>query len=85
MSQQPGRNEEMNSSNHLRCLSPFVLEFEYGALAEGYWTYDSMVLQLDDCADVVKTLYPHQYDLLFLLTTLAVTIECQMTHCEWKG
>ena len=46
-------------------ISPFVLEFEYGASAEGYWTYDSMVLQLEDCADVVKTLYP-QYDFLFL-------------------
>ena len=45
--------------------SPFVLEFEYGASAEGYWTYDSMVLQLEDCVDVVKTLYP-QYDFLFL-------------------
>lgn len=25
-------------------MSPFVLEFDYGASAEGYWTYDSMVL-----------------------------------------
>ena len=46
-------------------MSPFVLEFDYGASAEGYWTYDSMVLQLEDCADVVTTLYP-QYDFLFL-------------------
>jgi hypothetical protein len=45
--------------------SPFYLEFEYGASFEGYWTYDAMVLQLEDCADVVKTLYP-QYDFLFL-------------------
>jgi hypothetical protein len=42
-----------------------VLEFEYGASAEGYWTYNSMVLQLEDCADVVATLYP-QYQFLFL-------------------
>ena len=46
-------------------MSPFVLEFEYGASAEGYWMYKSMVLQLEDCANVVKTLYP-QYDFLFL-------------------
>jgi TfoX/Sxy family transcriptional regulator of competence genes len=46
-------------------MSPFVLQFEYGASAEGYWTYDSMVLQLEDCADVVTTLYP-QYQFLFL-------------------
>ena len=38
-------------------MSPFVLEFAYGASAEGYWTYDSMVLQLEDCADVVTALY----------------------------
>jgi hypothetical protein len=46
-------------------MSPFVLEFEYGVSAEGYWTYDSMVLQLEDCADVVATLYP-EYQFLFL-------------------
>jgi hypothetical protein len=26
--------------------SPFVLEYEYGANAEGYWVYEHMVLQL---------------------------------------
>ena len=31
--------------------SPFVLEFEYGANAEGYWVYEHMVLQLEDCVD----------------------------------
>jgi hypothetical protein len=38
--------------------SPFYLEFEYGASFEGYWTYNVMVLQLEGCVDVVKTLYP---------------------------
>lgn len=46
-------------------VNPFVLEFEYGAANEGYWNYEHMVLQLDDCVDVVKFLYP-QYDFLFL-------------------
>jgi hypothetical protein len=45
--------------------SPFVVEFEYGANAEGYWTYDHMVLQFEDCVDVVKVLYP-EYDYMFL-------------------
>ena len=44
---------------------PFFHEFEYGANKEGYWNYELMVLQLEDCVDVVKTLYP-QYDFLFL-------------------
>jgi hypothetical protein len=51
--------------------SPFYLKFEYGASFEGYWTYEAMVLQLEDCANVVKTRYP-QYN--FLLTMIA----CQM-------
>jgi len=38
--------------------SPFVLEFEYGANAEGYWVYEHMVLQLEDCVDCLKVLYP---------------------------
>jgi hypothetical protein len=45
--------------------SPFVVEFEYGANAEGYWTYDHMVLQFEDCVDVVTVLYP-EYDYMFL-------------------
>lgn len=45
--------------------NPFCLEFEYGATAEGYWTYDRMVLQLEDCADVLKSLHP-EFDFVFL-------------------
>jgi hypothetical protein len=46
-------------------VSPFSRELEYGANNEGYWTYESMVLQLEDCVDCVKALFP-QYDYLFL-------------------
>jgi hypothetical protein len=45
--------------------SPFVVEFEYGANSEGYWTYDHMILQFGDCIDVVKVLYP-EYEYIFL-------------------
>ena len=45
--------------------SPFVVEFEYGANKQGYWKYDHMVLQFEDCVDVVKTLWP-EYDYVFL-------------------
>lgn len=45
--------------------SPFVQEFEYGASSKGYWTYESMVLQLEDCVDVLKMLYP-EFQFLFL-------------------
>jgi len=39
--------------------SPFIFEFEYGAKGESYWTYEYMVLQLEDCADCLRALYPH--------------------------
>jgi hypothetical protein len=45
--------------------TPFTRFLEYGANNEGYWTYDSMVLQLEDCVDVLQTLYP-QFDYIFL-------------------
>ena len=46
--------------------SPFIFEFEYGASGEGYWVYEHMVLQLEDCMDCLKVLYP-QHNFLFLL------------------
>ncbi len=46
--------------------SPFIVEFEYGANAEGYWTYDHMVLQFEDFVDVFMALYPeNEYMFLF--------------------
>jgi hypothetical protein len=45
--------------------SPFIIEFEYGAGNEGYWNYDKMVVQLENCADIMKCIYP-QYDYLFI-------------------
>jgi hypothetical protein len=45
--------------------SPFVVEFEYGANNEGYWCYEHMVLQLEDCVDCIKVIAP-QFDYLFL-------------------
>jgi hypothetical protein len=34
--------------------SPFVCTFEYGADSEGYWNYNHMVIQLEDCVDVLN-------------------------------
>jgi hypothetical protein len=45
--------------------SPFFWEFEYEQNADSYWTYQHMVLQLEDCVDILNVLYP-QYDFLFL-------------------
>ncbi len=50
--------------------SPFVVEFEFGIVDEGYWCYERMVLQMEvlqmeDCLDVLHTLCP-QFDVLLL-------------------
>jgi len=45
--------------------SPFIREFEYGSSGEGYWTYQHMVLQLEDCVDVLKAIFL-MYAFLFL-------------------
>ena len=46
--------------------SPFVREFEYGANNDGYWQYEWMVLQLEDCVDVVKAIHNSEFEFLFL-------------------
>ena len=45
--------------------SPFEQSFEYGAALEGYWTYDKMVLQMEDCIDCLKVLHP-EFEIVFL-------------------
>ena len=37
--------------------SPFVEMFEYGNSAEGYWTYDRMICQVEDCIDTLDALH----------------------------
>jgi hypothetical protein len=46
--------------------SPFVRYLEYGKGKDGYWSYNHMVLQLEDCTDVFKVLYPI-FDIVFEL------------------
>ena len=45
--------------------NPFCVEFEYGANKEGYWCYEHMILQFEDCVDIITCLYP-QFQFLFL-------------------
>ena len=35
----------------------FCQEFEYSVSSEGYWTYDRMVLKLEDCTKIIKALH----------------------------
>eukprot|EP00978_Attheya_sp_CCMP212_P024028 scaffold74802_cov56-Attheya_sp.AAC.1 len=47
---------------------PFIRLFEYGNAEgkEGYWTYDNMVLQLEDCIDILTVAFGKTYDYVFL-------------------
>ena len=40
---------------------PFIQEFKYGVAKDGYWSYEHLVCQLNDCMDVMKALYPQFY------------------------
>jgi hypothetical protein len=46
--------------------SPFVCYLEYGKGKDEYWSYNHMVLQLEDCTDVFKVLY-QQFDIVYEL------------------
>jgi hypothetical protein len=37
--------------------SPFVKQLEYGSNNEGYWNYDHMVVQMEDCIDMMTVLF----------------------------
>ena len=52
--------------------SPFVRELEYGNSNDGYWKYEDMIEQLEDCVDVLKCMFPNLI-LFFFLTILMVT------------
>ena len=60
-------NARCESANKMPLTeSPFIRELEYGSKREGYWSYEHMVIQLEDCIDCLKVLCP-QYEFVFLL------------------
>jgi hypothetical protein len=58
----------LKNGSSIKCRltsTPFNRVLEYGANSKGYWMYDVMVLQLEDCMDVLQILFP-QFDFIFL-------------------
>ena len=55
-----------NSSKKDLEVSPFSRKLEYGNSKDGYWSYEDMVLQLEDCVDVLKAINGDKYDYCFL-------------------
>jgi hypothetical protein len=45
--------------------SPFLVYFELGVNNEGYWTYNHMAIQFEDCVHCLKVIYP-QFNFAFL-------------------
>jgi hypothetical protein len=54
--------------------SLFLRLVEYSANNEGCWTYESMVMQLEDCVNCLQVLHPN-FDFVFYLITQMVMIE----------
>ena len=50
----------------LLATSPFVRELDYGNGNDGYWSYEHMVVQIEDCIDVLRHTHP-QFYFIFLL------------------
>jgi len=44
----------------------FMLILEYGANLFGYWGYDNMIEQFEDCIDVFHKLYSTTHDNIWL-------------------
>ena len=46
--------------------SPFKRQIDYGAMKDGYWTYEDMIVQVEDCIDCLKAIHGNAYEYLFL-------------------
>ena len=46
--------------------SPFSRKLDYGNSRDGYWSYEDMVLQLEDCVDVLRSINGNKFDYCFL-------------------
>ena len=76
----------INSQQTTTETKPIHLEFEYSVAGEGYWSDQHMALQLTECVDFLKALYPQEYDSLFLfddltLKTCPKAMEGNSRHC----
>ena len=46
--------------------SLFVRELQYGAELEGYWSYEDMIVQVEDCLDCLIAIHHDKYQYLLL-------------------
>ena len=55
-----------NSKKAPLTKSPFIRYLHYGANCEGYWSYDNMIIQAEDCIDCLKSMFEDRYEYTFL-------------------
>ena len=46
--------------------SPFCSKIDYGSSKEGYWSYEDIAIQLEDCDDALKSINGDKFDYCFL-------------------
>ena len=54
-----------NANKKPLTTTPFVRKLEYGNTNEGYWSYECMILQLEDIIDILQHQFP-EFDFVFL-------------------
>ena len=40
--------------------------FDYGASKEGYWSYEHLIIQIEDCVDILYGIYGDKHEILLL-------------------
>ena len=56
-------------------VSPFSRKLEYGNSKDGYWSYEDMVLQLEDCVHVLKA---NKFDFFCFIIQMDMTDKDQL-------
>mmetsp|Transcript_9241 Transcript_9241/g.13411 ORF Transcript_9241/g.13411 Transcript_9241/m.13411 type:complete len:83 (-) Transcript_9241:600-848(-) len=69
MKQQRGSERGPNLRSIVLASMRKALKWPYHR-SDGYWNYNHMVLQLEDCVDVLNHLHGSDYDYLFLFDQL---------------
>ena len=55
-----------SAKKQLLTSTPFIRRLEYGQNKEGYWSYDHMVVQMEDVVDILQMQFP-EFDFIFLV------------------
>jgi len=66
MDQEAAKKVKGNAAKEPLTKDPSIFEFEPGINAQGWWTYDHFVLQVENVCDVLRVLYP-EFKFVFMV------------------